>query len=495
MSRFFPQEDLQQVQSTNINNRTMVDIISTLPSEMRQLLLSFLPTRHAALTSSLSKAWRDEFCLTTNLKLELYDDTADINQFVSFVNRILDVRGGVPNRPSLHKFLLTLNRAIFADEAQAGTLLFQSANRWISFALDSRVTTLTLGFYEFPDDGYVGLPHRIFTANFLVNLRISTSDHVCLFDSHVPVLLPSLKSLRLDMVGLGAEGQGFHNLLRGCPVIEELEMKDLAWFTWPSSSVSSKTLKTLSICWDIYGAEDERPRRPASVFFATPNLEYLDYNDDIAGGYGALDFTSLVEAEVRLHLRVEQDEDEDELENAVEDADASGFMSAICNVKKLFLHADTLQVLAFACPAIPPFPNLTELTIESHQDQLSDWDALPVLLNNCPQLHTLVFMGLTHQAKNTCGNVCRCEGGMVPQHSCLEASPARVLKIHDFGQATAEMDRFLVMVRHFLVTMPHLERFTVYCDGSTETRANLSRRIRGIRMRASPMCRIEVIGR
>ncbi|KAJ4895965.1 F-box/LRR-repeat protein [Raphanus sativus] len=432
MSRFFPQEDLQQVQSTNINNRTMVDIISTLPSEMRQLLLSFLPTRHAALTSSLSKAWRDEFCLTTNLKLELYDDTADINQFVSFVNRILDVRGGVPNRPSLQKFLLTLNRAIFADEAQAGTLLFQSANRWISFALDSRVTTLTLGFYEFPDDGYVGLPHRIFTANFLVNLRISTSDHVCLFDSHVPVLLPSLKSLRLDMVGLGAEGQGFHNLLRGCPVIEELEMKDLAWFTWPSSSVSSKTLKTLSICWDIYGAEDERPRR---------------------------------------------------------------FMSAICNVKKLFLHADTLQVLAFACPAIPPFPNLTELTIESHQDQLSDWDALPVLLNNCPQLHTLVFMGLTHQAKNTCGNVCRCEGGEVPQHSCLEASPARVLKIHDFGQATAEMDRFLVMVRHFLVTMPHLERFTVYCDGSTETRANLSRRIRGIRMRASPMCRIEVIGR
>ncbi|KAH0912204.1 hypothetical protein HID58_035525, partial [Brassica napus] len=497
MSRFFAREEIQEVQGTHINNRTMVGIISGLPSEMRRHLLSFLPIRVAALTSSLSRDWRDEFCMTPTLKLRLDDDTDDMIPFISFVNRIVSIRGPDGDRSPLRKFHLTLHRVIDRHEADQGNLLFESANEWINFSLAKGVTILTLCFYQLPHQ-YDGLPEAIFVASSLVKLHIATSHHATLFPSTVSVLLPCLKSLRLDMVGLGDDGQGFYTLLSGCPIIEELEMKDLAWFAWSSSSVCSSTLKVLSICWDFYAHEDERHQRPASVSFVTPNLLYLDYNDDTAGDYKALDFASLVEAEVRLHLRVEQgdgsdsDEDEDELEIPQQE-DASDFFKAICNVQKLLLHADTLQVLAFGCLTIHPFPNLTELIIESyHHDQLSDWDSVPLLLNNCPQLHTLVFMGLTHQPKNTCGNVCRCEGGVVPAHSCLQASPVKVLKIYDVGQAALEMDRFIGMVRHFLVTMPHLESFLVYCDGSAETRMNLSRGIRRIQGKASPMCRIQV---
>ncbi|KAF3494663.1 hypothetical protein DY000_02056361 [Brassica cretica] len=83
------------------------------------------------------------------------------------------------------------------------------------------------------------------------------------------VLLPSLRNLNVDMVGFGNDGQRFYNLLSGCPLIEELEMKDIA-------------------C-DI------------------------TVHDDTAADYKALDFVSLVEAEV-LHLRGEEVEGEDELE-------------------------------------------------------------------------------------------------------------------------------------------------------------------------------------
>lgn len=48
-----------------------------------------------------------------------------------------------------------------------------------------------------------------------------------------------------------------------------------------------------------------------------------------------------------------------------------------------------VQVLTFCCKAIPVFNNLIHLTIETDQDV--DWESLPNLLKNCPNLETLVF--------------------------------------------------------------------------------------------------------
>lgn len=69
----------------------------------------------------------------------------------------------------------------------------------------------------------------------------------------------------------------------------------------------------------------------------------------------------------------------------------------------------------------------------------------------------------------------------------------KVLKIYDFGQDALDMDSFVAMVIPFLVTMTHLERFMVYCDGNVETRQNLLIKIRGIPWKASLMCRNQVL--
>ena len=99
------------------------------------------------------------------------------------------------------------------------------------------------------------------------------------------------------MVGFGDDGQRLYNLLSGCPLIEELEMKDIAWFKWASCFDSTSTLKILRICWDFYWYETSD----------------ITVHDDIAADYKALDFVSLVEAEV-LHLRGEEVKGEGELE-------------------------------------------------------------------------------------------------------------------------------------------------------------------------------------
>ncbi|CAH8360416.1 unnamed protein product [Eruca vesicaria subsp. sativa] len=354
MSRFFAQgggdskdedmeEVIQEIQNTDINNRT----ISHLPLEIMDHILSFLPTKVAARTPSLSKGWRDVFYRTPTLRIELNDETRDVIPFIRFVDRIVAVRR---RDPTLH-----LRN---------------------------------------------GLSESILVASFLVELKISTADeHLMCIASNVKVHLPNLKILSVDMVDFGDDGKGFYNLLK-----------------------------------------DDRDHRPASVSSVTPKLVYLNYNDDTAANYKDLDFASLVEAKILLHLRGEKDKKEDKMEVAQEE-DASDFLDAICNVKKLFLHADTLR-------------------------------------------------GLTHQAKITCGNVCRCEGGLVAKAYCLQASPVKVLKVYDFGQATKEIDRFVAMMNHFLVNMAQLERFIVYCDGNDETRHDLLIRIQG---KASPNCRNQVL--
>ncbi|KAL0714551.1 hypothetical protein Bca4012_021530 [Brassica carinata] len=58
---------------------------------------------------------RDEFCMTSTLKLELEDDTDDMIPFINFVNRIVAVHG--PDPSPLQKFHLTLHRMIDMDEA------------------------------------------------------------------------------------------------------------------------------------------------------------------------------------------------------------------------------------------------------------------------------------------------------------------------------------------------------------------------------------------
>jgi hypothetical protein len=88
-----------------------VDLVSNLPEEVRCHILSFLPTKHAALTSVLSKSWLNLWKLVPNLDIDDSEfllpeegkgERDEIRQsFVDFVDRVLALQGVSPIKKSL----------------------------------------------------------------------------------------------------------------------------------------------------------------------------------------------------------------------------------------------------------------------------------------------------------------------------------------------------------------------------------------------------------
>lgn len=75
-----------------------------------------------------------------------------------------------------------------------------------------------------------------------------------------------------------------------------------------------------------------------------------------------------------------------------------------------------------------------------------------------------MLQGLFHEATDQCGDVCLCNGGLGTEPSCLSASPGKVLKVFDLGQANEDNEdevTFMKQVKHFLAKMSKLEDLVV----------------------------------
>ncbi|XP_010431382.1 PREDICTED: F-box/LRR-repeat protein At3g59200-like [Camelina sativa] len=167
--------------------------------------------------------------------------------------------------------------------------------------------------------------------------------------------------------------------------------------------------------------------------------------------YPLLQFGSLHGSKIRLQTIDEEEANEDEEAEPVL-ADASSFFLGLTQVRKLYLVADTIEVLTFHCEQIPVFEHLMTLDIECHMTL--GWGLLPNLLNNSPQLQALVLHRLFHDNTDTCGQLCPCRAADL---SCLSTSPVKMVKIfeHD-NEADVDEARFLNYIKHFLKKMPQL---------------------------------------
>ncbi|KAJ4912834.1 F-box/RNI-like/FBD-like domains-containing protein [Raphanus sativus] len=99
------------------------------------------------------------------------------------------------------------------------------------------------------------------------------------------------------------------------------------------------------------------------------------------------------------------------------------------------------------------------------------WQVMPLLLESCPILRTLVFKGLVHKVTNRCGDACVCSPSpsqkkrkmMVvkkkKEECCLRTCPVKVLEISDYGGR-----RELKQMRHFLGNLECLETVKVGVD-------------------------------
>nr|VDC99579.1 unnamed protein product [Brassica rapa] len=479
------------------------DLISSLPDALICHILSFLSTKDAALTSVLSKRWRHLLAFVTNLDLDntIYDRPKMGRKrrrhlrksFKLFVERVMALQGNAP----LNKFSLRCKIACVTSRV----------NRWVLKALERGVVDLDLYIsseHEYP------LPPQVLMSKTLVRLKLAGTDEFIIDVREVS--LPKLKTLHMNDVSFADEsGAAFGKLVSGCHVLEELVMVKMTWDFCGACSVSNPTLKRLIIYCEY---DDENPE---SVSLDTPSLVYLELTDTVAAKYPKMNLDSLVEASVGIRMTPDQVFRGRDLVNRHygyklrKDVSATDFLMGISHVKILYLSSQALEVLTFCCKAIPVFNNLIHLTIETDQDV--DWESLPNLLKNCPNLETLVFEGLHYGDTNQCfddgyrfkdTNECFVTGAdrcvckpWLGTPSWLSSSPVKKLKVLKFGEITNykdDMDKQSDLINHFVQTMPNLEEVVLYYDTPFDSDLEIvSNGFQQLEKVASTKCKIQVV--
>ncbi|KAG7574662.1 F-box domain [Arabidopsis suecica] len=443
-----------------------MDRISSLPDEVIEHILSFLSTKEAALTSSLSKRWSDVFVFVPSLDLDYarQDRRDNPRQFIDFVVSLFNRKGKSPIKKLALKIHLDDDQYVL-DQTRVQSWILNVLERGGVADLDLFITFR--GKFQL-------VPLLIFKSNTLVKLRLGRGFTIKL--SHENVYLPMLKTLCLDTVDFDGDHNVFETLLPRCPLLEELVLEDQRWKQrqW-CGSVSSPSLKRLRI----------RFYNIPIISLDVPSLVYLEHSCIFGSKYANVNLDSLVEARINLWV-------EDKPLRKLRDgsallvpADMMDLITGIKNVKVLHLTSDALELFYFSGQDLPMFDNLVYLSIAS--DKKQGWQILPLLIKNSPNLETLVFKGLEHYVTTKCGDACVCSGYMEKSPSCLSSSRVKVLEISLYQGTSRELNQ----VRHFLMKLPFLELVKIRAANNIQVPIDVQYLLK--LPRASSNCKIQAI--
>lgn len=327
-----------------------MDHISGLPDEVLCHILSFLPTKLAALTSVLSTKWRNLLAFVPNLDITcpikiVPVDSIDygipkenmygtMRSFRGFIDRVLALQGD----SSIKKVSLKCINYIHPDHL----------DRWICNVLRRGVSELETVIYDQDgdDDFNYLLPQEMFVSRTLVKLIFSNVDW---WPGAEGTFLPKLKTLVVN--GFFCSDK-LEMILPAFPVLEELYIKDIVW-RGSGDSVSSASLKKLTI--HALGCESMTVHitNSMSISFDTPSLLYLEYSDKVASDYPKVNLPILVEAVIDLDIRdytmLDRERNADGFRNYVvlSCGNLCKLMTGIRNVKTLTFSCETLEVIKF----------------------------------------------------------------------------------------------------------------------------------------------------
>ncbi|CAN6832189.1 unnamed protein product [Brassica oleracea] len=437
-----------------------MDRVSNLPDELLCHVLSFLPTKSAALTSVLSKRWFNLWKLVPNLDindslfLHPQDGKGERQEiqrsFVDFVDRVLAMQGDSP-----------INN--FSLKCITGRVHPDIVNRWICNVLKRGVSDLSLytHFAKDLDDYLYRLPKEMF-----VKLSLRNERCVDWYFRDMGSSLPMLKSLDInsDTIVCGE----FEKFITSFPMLEELEMGTMKWEDF-NVTVSSANLRSLSLHGSgIEGWDDFE--NPKSFSFDAPNLLFLNYSELVPEDYPVVNMGKLLEAHINLMVTDEQmkrvrEPNHDLLEGDDEVLQFSNVVKLVNgtrNVQRLTLTSDTLEVLSQCCDSMPVFNNLKFLNVTSEEGR--GWQAMPSILRNCPHLETIIIQGLLHYVTDECGDACPFISREDRGRS-LRSCPVKRLEIQGFRGTMKEMN----MIKHFLDYFPCLKRLDVFVEDNDPT--------------------------
>ncbi|XP_020869801.1 putative FBD-associated F-box protein At5g56410 [Arabidopsis lyrata subsp. lyrata] len=244
--------------------------------ELLVKILSFLPTKDAVSTSTLSKRWK--FLWMRVPKLE-YDEKSIYPKefycqymFIEGVDRrkriiasgksqrmrrFIDRNLPLHISPLVESFRLVLFTEVFQP---------QDIKLWVEIAISRCVEELSVTFTRFKGKPNALLPSSLYTCKSLVTLKLKKN---ILVDVPHVFCLPSLKTLHLERVTY-ADEESLQRLLTNCSVLEDLVVERHQGDNVRKFSVIIPTLLSLSFTvWSGCSSD--------GYMIDTPSLKYFKY--------------------------------------------------------------------------------------------------------------------------------------------------------------------------------------------------------------------------
>ncbi|XP_050208657.1 F-box/LRR-repeat protein At1g06630-like [Mercurialis annua] len=398
--------------------------LSNLPDAVLVHIISRLETKEAIRTSVLSKRWE---CLWASK----YDFTFEegCNNRRSF-RSIVDRAFAIGESSSINEFRLSCK--VGRDDSDIKT--------WICAAVKRRVQVVSIKL-----DGVLVLPPCLLTCATLTSLCLNLSDTSSLPTS---ICLPALKLLELDSVLFLADNS-LHNLLSGCPVLEELIFSECCWLKLTSFSISATMLQHLEIIEEIWFRSNSSSSDGSQVVkFGTCNFKSFNHCGDVGNEYCI--YNSHSTAIAHMYVSYSDGNRKKAARRAYK------LMNRLANAEKLILKGDIFEVLSDAEELLPNFPSFQRLAHLQFKTPSVNLDCKPLLMwLHCSRyLKTLVF----DEGISLLSDFSENDDLMNPMPRCL-LNEVKNIKVNNFSGKKKELQAVEFLLKNALV----LENMSIIC--------------------------------
>ncbi|KAJ3693634.1 hypothetical protein LUZ60_009114 [Juncus effusus] len=374
----------------------LIDRLSDLPDSLLREILSRLKTREVAQTCILSKRWVKQWAFVRCLNFDSSEWQSEQTglftiKFQNFVNKFLLCRDDSTT-------IDTLQLKCGFELEEGVTVSGSNVETWIRYASKHNTKNLVISL---PVDKIMQIPGCLFTSKSIENLELDIfeEEDLKIEPDRIKLLsrtfqLPRLRELILCWIYL--DGNLIQNLLCGCPALESLTLGDCNFEMSNDFSLSSQTLKHLSINGQLSCMQAPTKNK---FIICTPNVKCLRFSVQVDGDceIRCRDMSKVREASLSIDF--------------MNDSYDSYLLCGLLGVVDLKLSRQTYlreMLEGELTNRLPTFLHLKKLSVHNNC-MICAFDLVSSFLKHCPNLeHLVVFHSST---------LCTDAGGHDGQHS------------------------------------------------------------------------------